>query len=134
MSERVIHSPAQRRMHDSMNDSAYEKAVHVEERLNGHEDLCGERFRNLHGDIAEMRTAFAGLSQRQESYHKENREDIAKVGAAVTKLTTAIDVTRGRATGAHLLGMAIKDWIVVLIAFGAVLYSVVTGHPVAGQP
>lgn len=97
-------STTARHAQDQIDTRAIEIAQRADSRIDGHELLCSERFKNLAGKVDELKSGQDRLEGKLDS------------------LGTARAIDAGKRDGAHLLGMTIKDWLMVAIA-AAVLVS-----------
>ena len=99
---------------EQIDTRAIEIAAKTDARQDGHEDLCAERYKNLYGSIADMK-------KDQADRHTENKSRLTAIETSLTAISTRDAATDGQRQGAKVLGLAIKDWLVVIIALAALV-------------
>jgi hypothetical protein len=105
-------SPSQQQI----DSRALEIAAAAEARIDGHEDVCSVRFENLDEKVDDLKSNF-------DKAHKDNQDWMRRLEEKVDKLATRHAKNDGQSDGVRLLGMAIKDWLIVLITAGALVVS-----------
>jgi chromosome segregation ATPase len=109
---------------DQIDTRAIEKVTKVEADLEGHEDLCTERFNNLNGkvddvkdQVSDIKNDIKNLSDKQEKYHKTNSEALESLQ---NKFATMQNANK-------IFGLPVLDWIKVGIPFVTLIYLIM-GH------
>lgn len=130
MSERravaVRRIPAQ----EQVETRAVEIASRTDARLDGHEDLCTERFKNLDAKVDgvkediqrlndDAKNAITEQGVKQESYHKSNAETLAGLKAALAALTSERSGARGMwSTLAEVVKIAVPLGTLAFLIWG----------------
>lgn len=105
---------------------AIEIASAADARLDGHEDLCTERFKNLSEDIKQLsgdaKAAISELSSRQDNNHRTNTDALREVASTLADLSQKVAVGQGKADGANGAGgIILKLAPIIMMAIMLVL-------------
>lgn len=142
----------------SLASKAFEKACHVETQIEGHEDLCTERFKNLDTKVDGVQQDIKRLSDtvardmqrlnddaknaiddfgqrqeaRQDAYHKTNSDSLKALTSGLADLSLQVGVGQGNMAG---MGGAVRFVLQYILPIGIsaatliTLWSRVPGHP-----
>lgn len=106
-----------------MARTAYEVSIETRTELAGHKDVDTERFDRLRDDIDELKGDVRALDAKQAGYHRDNTVAMGKLEGAVQAMNIQIATSQGQRDGVRLMGMTIKDWLLVLLSVGTLVIA-----------
>lgn len=123
-----------------VNTRALEIASRADARMDAHEQVCTERYKNLadqfgdvKGDIKELgddaKAAIGVVSDRQDNNHRTNTEQLSKITEALNQLTQKVAVGQGKLDGANGAGAFLLKVLPILLATSTLAYLIFGRHP-----
>lgn len=104
-----------------LDTRALEKASAVEARQEAHEDICGERYKNIE-------SKFADLKAENQSNHRDNIETLKAIKDELSAATKALAAINGSQTGRSSFGVTLGQWVAIAIAVAAVAVNIAYHH------
>lgn len=124
----------------AIDTTALEKASALEARVDGHEDLCTERFKNLAADIAGVKGDIQQLNEdasdrldkldaKQETNHRSNAETLRVLTTGLAQLSQQFGNAQGERAGLSDAGNMLTKIMPIMLSTMTLLYLIFGKHP-----